>query len=295
MYCPSCGAQVPEKSAFCLHCGKPIPTLPAVAPGLPVTAAPSPQQRPIIPAAQQKAPVSEEAIRKIKELLSQGSKILAVKNYRDETGADLTEAKNFVEAIEADMKTAHPVAVPTTPPVVPVTPIASAVPPATSVATQPTGVPVTTVPPVPAAVPPAYTSGELVYTDWVLEFPLALRRSLSVGFGGRGAPSVEEVRQRIWLAYQEMVPAMLQKWIDQGWQPIDRLGPSCLEMRVVKSYRDKNLLYWILMIVATPFTAGISLLVALLPHLFLEPTRFVVKMRAARGTRIPELPIMPAS
>lgn len=270
MYCPTCGKQIPEKSAFCLHCGKPIPTLPASAP---VIAAPSPKQSPIIPAAQQKAPVSEKTIREIKELLSQGSKIPAIQKYRDETGADLLEAKNFVEAIEANMKASHPVAVPATPPAVPATPVT----------------------PVPAAVPPSSTSGEFAYTDWILEFPAALRRSLSIGLSGRGAPSIEEVRQRIWSAYQNVVTAELQKWIDQGWQPVDKPGPSCLEMRIAKDYRDKSLIYWLLMIIAIPVTAGISLLVALLPRPFVEPTRFVVKMCAARGARVPELPIMPVS
>ncbi len=264
MYCPTCGKQIPENSAFCLHCGKPVPTLPAAAPVI----AP-----PIIPAAQQKAPISEEAIRKIKELLSQGSKIPAIQQYRDETGADLQEAKNFVEAIETDIKASHPVAVPATPPAVSAAPVT----------------------PVPAAVPPSSASGEFAYTDWILEFPAALRHSLSIGLSGRGAPSIEEIRQRIWSAYQNVVTAGLQKWMDQGWQPVNMPGPSCLEMRIAKDYRDKNVLYWILMIIAIPVTAGISLLVALLPRPFVEPTRFIVKMRAARGVRVPELPIMPVS
>ncbi len=295
MYCPSCGKPVPENSAFCLHCGKPIPTLTANAPVLPVTATLSPQLHPNVPVEQQKYPVSEESISKIKELLSQGSKVLAVKLYRDETGASLKEAKDFVDVIEADILTTHTAAVPATRPVVPQPPIGTGIHRGKSVATTQTDTPVTPAIPVTSAIQPPSTSDEYIYTDWVLEFSHELRKRLAIGLSGRGAPSVDEVRQRFWSAYQKAINILLQDWIDQGWQPVVSLGPSCLEMRIAKDYRDKNLLYWILMIIAIPVTAGISLLVALMPHPFAEPTRWVVKMRAPSGTRIPKMPVMPTS
>lgn len=295
MYCPSCGKQIPEGSAFCLHCGKPIPTLTADAPAAPVTAARSSQLHPSVPGAQQKSPISEGTINKIKELLSKGSKVLAVQLYREETGVGLKEAKDFVDGIEAGLPTTHTTAVPAPRPVAPQPPIGTGIHRGEPAATQQTDRSATLDTSGAASRQPPSTAGEYIYTDWVLEFPPALQKRLAMALSGRGALSVEEVRQRFWSAYQGAIDKLIQDWKDQGWQPVASLGPSCLEMRIVKDYRDKNLLYWILMIIAVPVTAGISLLIALLPRPFAEPTRYVVKMRAPSGTRIPPMPVMPAS
>ena len=59
-----------------------------------------PGQLPEIPLEQRTSPVSEELIRKIKSLLANGLKIQAIKLYRDETGAGLKDAKDFVENLE---------------------------------------------------------------------------------------------------------------------------------------------------------------------------------------------------
>ena len=45
------------------------------------------------------SPVSAELIGKIRALLAHGDKIPAIKLYRDETGSDLKEAKDFVESL----------------------------------------------------------------------------------------------------------------------------------------------------------------------------------------------------
>jgi len=50
------------------------------------------------------SPVSEELIEEISALLANGMKIQAIKLYRDETGADLKDAKDFVESLEGRMK-----------------------------------------------------------------------------------------------------------------------------------------------------------------------------------------------
>jgi hypothetical protein len=231
--------------------------------------------------------VGEETISRIKDLLSKGSKVLAVQLFREATGAGLKEAKDYVDGIEASLPTAQPVA--------PQPPIGTGIhraPPATS--PQVKSPALSTGPGAISAHPPSASSA-YTYADWVLAFPPELQKRLAKALIGRGAPSVEEVRQRFWSAYQGAVEQLLQVWRDQGWQPVSPAGPTCLEMRIAKDYRDKNALYWILMIIAIPVTAGISLIVALIPHPFAEPIRWVVKMCAPVGTPIPQQPVMPVS
>ena len=61
-------------------------------------------QLPKIPLDRRTSPISEESIEKIKTLLANRMKIMAIKLYRDETGAHLTEAKDFVESLEERMR-----------------------------------------------------------------------------------------------------------------------------------------------------------------------------------------------
>jgi len=55
---------------------------------------------PEIPTDRRTSPVSEELIEKVKALLANRMKIQAIKLYRDETGAGLKDAKDFVETLE---------------------------------------------------------------------------------------------------------------------------------------------------------------------------------------------------
>ena len=56
MFCTNCGAQVPDGSKFCTHCGSPIAAAPAPAPA-PVPPAPTPE--PVVPSVPEPAPVPE--------------------------------------------------------------------------------------------------------------------------------------------------------------------------------------------------------------------------------------------
>lgn len=55
-----------------------------------------------IPEERKTVAITEEMMSKIKELLSRGAKIQAIKLYRDETGVGLKEAKDYVENIEEE-------------------------------------------------------------------------------------------------------------------------------------------------------------------------------------------------
>ena len=53
-------------------------------------------------------PTPEDHANKIKEALFTGQKILAIKLYREQAGCGLTEAKDAVEKLEADLRASSP-------------------------------------------------------------------------------------------------------------------------------------------------------------------------------------------
>lgn len=53
-------------------------------------------------------PTPEDQANKIREALFSGQKILAIKFYREQTGIGLAEAKDAVEKLEAELRSASP-------------------------------------------------------------------------------------------------------------------------------------------------------------------------------------------
>ena len=78
--CPFCEKSVPSGSRYCPHCGAAINSDEGASRG------------------EQES--SKE--RELRSLLQQGRKIEAIKLYREQTGAGLADAKNAIEAMQAD-------------------------------------------------------------------------------------------------------------------------------------------------------------------------------------------------
>jgi hypothetical protein len=53
-------------------------------------------------------PIPDEVVQEIGNLLRAGQKIDAIKLYREHSGKGLKESKEFVEAIEADLRAKNP-------------------------------------------------------------------------------------------------------------------------------------------------------------------------------------------
>jgi ribosomal protein L7/L12 len=53
-------------------------------------------------------PISTAALERVKAALFNGEKIAAIKIYRDDTGASLTDAKNAVDKLEAEWRASEP-------------------------------------------------------------------------------------------------------------------------------------------------------------------------------------------
>jgi hypothetical protein len=67
-----------------------------------------------------------------------------------------------------------------------------------------------------------------------------------------------EARLYYWQNYQSYIFTDLQKLLDEGWQPITEIGPSCIQLRSFKS-QDSLDLFQVLLIIGTlgiPFFFG---------------------------------------
>lgn len=142
------------------------------------------------------------------------------------------------------------------------------------------------------SVDPPKITPEWEYRDFVYEIP---RKGCAwVPLSGNNAYTFNSAKLFFWSEYQRTLMPLLQKWYDLGWEPIDEVGPSSFEIRECRDYRNRSTFYWIFMAFVSIPSFGLILLFALLDRdYFAEPSRFVVQMRAPKGTAIPELMITP--
>lgn len=133
---------------------------------------------------------------------------------------------------------------------------------------------------------PEQTDGKSVqweYENFVYECSYTLFGPQRVKIG-KGGYTRSAAREQFWRAYQQQIRSELQKWLDEGWEPVDEIGPPCIQLRK----------YWY-----TPKPSALALLSSIilksfkLPPLPLwwprpetkvaEPTRFRLKMRRPRA------------
>lgn len=86
------------------------------------------------------------------------------------------------------------------------------------------------------------------------------------------------VRTDVWLSYQSRIGEELQKWYDEGWEPIGEVGPSCIRLNYFSKWNAAGA------IVFTILTAGLGII--LTPFIRIqvtEPAEFRLRMRRAVG------------
>lgn len=92
--------------------------------------------------------------------------------------------------------------------------------------------------------------------------------------GSGNTPS--EARQYFWQESQRFVLPKLQKWRDDGWEPVSEVGPSAIELRYYKSmgktFGDKLLGFLALAV-------SLGFLVFWVRSEYVEPKEFRVTMR----------------
>lgn len=82
------------------------------------------------------------------------------------------------------------------------------------------------------------------------------------------------VRIDVWMNYQSRILEELQKWYDEGWQPIGEVGPSSIQLNYFSKWN------WWGAFLVTIATAGIGIFLAPFIRTSLaEPAEFRLKMR----------------
>jgi len=117
------------------------------------------------------------------------------------------------------------------------------------------------------------------YDDFVWPFPFGL----SVRLSGNGGYSLSEAKAYFWEKYRSDIKKELKTWLNDGWEPIEAIGPSNVEVHTVKK---SSLGTWdnpvscLLGIFVIVITLGIVLLVLLLSSSeFAEAVEFRVTMK----------------
>jgi hypothetical protein len=119
---------------------------------------------------------------------------------------------------------------------------------------------------------------EWEYKDFVYEFePPGRGMWAKLGSGGYTEAGA---KLEFYQNSQYEISAEIQKWLDEGWQPVSQIDSSCVELRTGYSHRDKSAGYWLMMAFFSIPSFGLVLLFALLSRSHIaEPERFVVQMR----------------
>lgn len=117
---------------------------------------------------------------------------------------------------------------------------------------------------------------EWEYKNFVYPFP---KDFMWVRLGSKGYTE-SGAKLEFWQNGQRRILPELQKWLDQGWEPLGEFGPGCIEIKTYWSHKDKPAGYWVWFTIAGLFTFGLSLFLALIDvsHIA-EPTIFIVQMR----------------
>ncbi len=133
---------------------------------------------------------------------------------------------------------------------------------------------------VPSAITSEPTPWE--YKHFIWHFP-PNGKSMWVRLGS-GAYSEAGAKLEFWQNYQQEIYTELQKWQDEGWEPVGEVGPACIEIKTTKDYRDKNALYWIMVVILTILSGGLVLILVLIfgTSLIAVPTQFNLRMRRTR-------------
>jgi hypothetical protein len=93
---------------------------------------------------------------------------------------------------------------------------------------------------------------------------------------GRQGYTMPAARAWFWQEYQRQIMSDLQKWLDEGWEPISEVGPSSIEVRTFQSIKT-SAFGWLVVITLSIFMLGLPLL--LMRDAYAEPTEFRLQMR----------------
>jgi hypothetical protein len=113
---------------------------------------------------------------------------------------------------------------------------------------------------------------DFVYKGWK-------PRDAWVSTSGSNSYTIPGARLYFWQYRQQAILAELQKWLDEGWEPVGEVGPSGIVLHQYRAIKREPL-GWILMMLLYVGTFGLFLLFDLMSmDWWAEPTEFRVQMR----------------
>jgi hypothetical protein len=116
------------------------------------------------------------------------------------------------------------------------------------------------------------------HKDFVYDFPAGCMWARI----GEGGYTEAGARLEFWQNYQKDILRELQKWTDQGWQPIDEVGPASIQIKTYRALRY-DWFGWILFVVFTLLTFYLWGVFAYLTRpSYAEPTEFNISLRRQR-------------
>jgi hypothetical protein len=120
----------------------------------------------------------------------------------------------------------------------------------------------------PSASTPSVTEWE--YETFIYRFPPHHMRARS----GISLDTRTEARRKFWKNSKDKIWTELQQWLDSGWEPVEKVGPSCVEMRTDHALAE-NAILLLLAVILGPWIGG--------GGQYLEPTTFRLRMRRSTG------------
>jgi len=97
---------------------------------------------------------------------------------------------------------------------------------------------------------------------------------------GSGAYTEAGAKVEFWQNYQQEIRLELQKWLDEGWEPVGEIGPASMKIRTYTSAKY-GAFAWLFIITLSIFTVFLPLL--FIWSTYAEATEFRVTMRRPKG------------
>jgi hypothetical protein len=115
------------------------------------------------------------------------------------------------------------------------------------------------------------------YKDYVYTYQPGWSWCKTGGFNGYTYASA---RITFWQESQKYILPELQKWRDEGWEPIGEVGPSGISLRSYRSY-GKSVGERLFVLVVGMMTCGLFFLIGGWSW-YVEPEKFSVQMRRGK-------------
>ena len=104
-----------------------------------------------------------------------------------------------------------------------------------------------------------------------------------VSISGSNSYTIPGARLYFWQGSQQTILSELQKWLDQGWEPVGEIGPGGIALHQYRAIK-RNPGGWILAVFFYLCTFFLFLVFDLLTmDWWAEPTEFRVQMRRPKG------------